>query len=75
MVIKNILKFVKFLLLNDAYQFESKKSIRIRMRGYFKFYSNKKKENIPLKIKKELTNLKLKSVLKENKSLLNFFFW
>ena len=74
MVIKKILKYFKFLLLNEAYQFESKKNIRIRMRGYFKFYSNKKKENIPLKIKKALTNLKLKSVLKENKILLNLFF-
>ena len=74
MVIKNIIKFLKFILLNEAYKFESKKSIRIRMRGYFKFYSNKKKENIPLKIKKEITKHKLKSVLKENKLLLNLFF-
>ena len=73
MVIKNIIKFLKFILLNEAYKFESKKSIRIRMRGYFKFYSNKKKRKYTTKDQKEITKHKLKSVLKENKLLLNLF--
>ena len=72
MVKKKLINFFKYYLLNEISNFEPKKKIKDRMRGFA--ILNKRVNKTALSLKKELTLYKIKSILRESKFLLDIYF-